>query len=70
MTHSTADHSSSPPRVDIPRNYNAAADLIERHLAAGRADKLAYIDDTGSISYGVLAEAKRLTRSGSSRSTA
>ena len=56
MTHSTADHSSSPPRVDIPRNYNAAADLIERHLAAGRADKLAYIDDTGSISYGVLAE--------------
>jgi len=56
MTHSTADHSSSPPRVDIPRNYNAAADLIERHLAAGRADKLAYIDDSGSISYGLLAE--------------
>jgi len=56
MTHSTADHSSSPPRVDIPRNYNAAADLIERHLAAGRAEKLAYVDDSGSISYGALAE--------------
>jgi benzoate-CoA ligase len=56
MTLSTADHSSSPPRVDIPRNYNAAADLTERHLAAGRGDKLAYIDDAGSISYRALAE--------------
>jgi len=56
MTLSTADHSSSPPRVDIPRNYNVAVDLTERHLAAGRGDKLAYIDDAGSISFGVLAE--------------
>jgi benzoate-CoA ligase len=56
MTLSTADHSSSPPRVDIPRNYNAAVDLTERHLAAGRGDKLAYIDDAGSISFGALAE--------------
>ncbi len=53
---STADHSVSPPRIDIPRDYNAAEDLIERNLAAGRAGKTAYIDDTGTVTYGELAQ--------------
>ena len=53
---STADHRASPPRVDIPRDYNAAHDLIERNLAAGRAGKIAYIDDCGAYTYGELAE--------------
>jgi len=53
---STADHRVSPPRVEIPRDYNAAHDLIERNLAAGRAAKIAYIDDNGTYSYGDLAE--------------
>ncbi len=53
---STADHRASPPRVDIPRDYNAAHDLIERNLAAGRAGKIAYIDDPGTYTYGELAE--------------
>jgi benzoate-CoA ligase len=53
---STADHRVSPPRVDIPRDYNAAHDLIERNLAAGRAGKTAYIDDDGEHTYGELAE--------------
>ncbi len=57
---STADHRASPPRVEIPRNYNAAHDLIERNLQAGRADKTAFIDDAGSITYGELA--KRVNR--------
>jgi len=52
---STADHRSSPPRVEIPRDYNAAHDLVERNLAAGRADKIAYIDDAGAYTYGELA---------------
>ena len=39
-----ADHSASPPRLTIPRVYNAAADLVERNLAAGRADRIAFID--------------------------
>src|SRR5690348_7479606 len=52
---STADHSASPPLITIPREYNAAHDLIERNLAAGRADKLAYIDDVGRYTYGELA---------------
>jgi benzoate-CoA ligase len=35
--------------------YNAAVDLVERNLAAGRGKKLAFVDDTGSITYGELA---------------
>jgi len=53
---STADHAVSPPVVSIPRDYNAAHDLIERNLAAGRGSKVAYIDDRGSYTYSELAE--------------
>jgi benzoate-CoA ligase len=40
----------------IPRNYNFAADILARNLAAGRADKAAFIDPRGTWSYGRLAE--------------
>jgi len=40
----------------IPRDYNFAADIIERNLKAGRANKAAFIDPRGSWSYGQLAE--------------
>lgn len=53
---SKADHSVSPPVIDIPREYNAAHDLIERNLVAGRGSKIAYIDDEGRYSYAELAE--------------
>ena len=53
---STADHRASPPRIDIPRDYNAAHELIERNLQAGRATKIAYIDDDGSYTYEDLAQ--------------
>src|SRR5262252_4827621 len=36
--------------------YNAAADLIERNLVAGRGGKTAFIDDRGQYSYAELAE--------------
>jgi benzoate-CoA ligase len=36
--------------------YNAAADLIERNLTAGRGAKTAIIDDRGEYTYGQLAE--------------
>ena len=52
---STADHSVSPPRIDVPRTYNAAYDLVERNLQAGRGGKLAYIDDRGRYTYAELA---------------
>ena len=53
---STVDPLAKPPRVDFPSVYNAAHDLIGRNLQAGRADKIAFIDDAGSYSYGELAQ--------------
>ena len=56
MTRLTAfDHSTSPPGIQIPRLYNAAHDLLERNLQAGRTDKLAYVDDRSACTYGELA---------------
>lgn len=52
---STADHQFSPPSVSIPRDYNAAWDLIQRNLQAGRGAKTAFIDDQGSYTYDELA---------------
>jgi benzoate-CoA ligase len=51
---STTDRAVSPPSVSIPREYNAAYDLLESNLRAGRASKIAYIDDRGTYSYGEL----------------
>ncbi|MCE2676644.1 MAG: benzoate-CoA ligase family protein [Burkholderiaceae bacterium] len=42
MQFSLANHEVSPPQIDIPRQYNAAADLLMRH--GQRSDKTAYID--------------------------
>jgi len=39
---SHADHGTSPPRIEIPRDYNAAHDLLRRN--AMRPGKVAYID--------------------------
>jgi benzoate-CoA ligase len=52
---SSADHRASPPIIDISPEYNAAHDLIERNLRAGRGAKVAYFDDHGSYTYGDLA---------------
>lgn len=53
---SHADHGTSPPRVEIPRDYNAAHDLLQRNAA--RPDKVAFIDAaTGAqLTYGQLNE--------------
>ena len=53
MNFSTADHSVSPPQIEIPRLYNAAVDLVERNLAK-RAGKIAFIDDAGEYSFAEL----------------
>jgi benzoate-CoA ligase len=44
------------PEIAIPRDFNAAADLIDRNLAAGRAGATAFLDDRGSLTYGALSE--------------
>ncbi len=49
------DIASSPPVLRIPDRFNAAYDLVERNLRAGRAPKIACIDDGGSYTYGELA---------------
>ncbi len=56
MQTSRADHGASPPRVEIPRDYNAAHDLLARN--AGRAGKTAFIDAASgaTLAYGELAE--------------
>jgi benzoate-CoA ligase len=51
---SSADHASSPPRISVPRRYNAAYDLIQRNLRAGRADQAAFVDDNTTLSYAQL----------------
>ena len=53
---SQADHAASPPRVEIPRNYNAAHDLLARNK--GRGSKAAFIDAVSgaSLTYSQLDE--------------
>jgi benzoate-CoA ligase len=40
----------------IPRQYNFAADILQRNLDAGRAAKPAFIDPRGACTYGDLAD--------------
>ncbi|HEY8039895.1 MAG TPA: benzoate-CoA ligase family protein [Polyangiaceae bacterium] len=56
------DASSSPPRVHVPRDYNAAVDFVDRHVAQGRGAKVAFRDDAGSLTYAALKE--RTARAG------
>ena len=42
--------------MEIPRDYNAAIDLLDGNLKAGRGGKVAYIDDAGECTYAELAE--------------
>jgi len=37
-------------------SYNAAADLLQRNLQGARSNKIAYVDDQGSYTYGELAD--------------
>ena len=53
---SRIDGSESPPRVELPRAYNLAADLLQRHVIEGRGDRIAIIDDDGPHTYRELAE--------------
>jgi benzoate-CoA ligase family protein len=56
------DTPSAPPNVQppapdaIPRQYNFAADILQRNLAGGRAAKPAFIDPRGAWTYGDLAD--------------
>ncbi|MDB4932163.1 MAG: Benzoate-CoA ligase [Myxococcaceae bacterium] len=56
MTFARIDDAVSPPRVTFPRPYNAAVDLLDRHLSEGRGDRVAYVDDDGPCTYAALAD--------------
>ncbi|HXD39602.1 MAG TPA: benzoate-CoA ligase family protein [Ramlibacter sp.] len=53
---SRADHSTTPPRVEIPRDYNAAQDLLARNAA--RPAKVAFVDASSGaqLTYGELTD--------------
>lgn len=51
-----------PRLLDLPRRYNAASHFVDRHIAEGRGDKIAFIDDKGRYSYAELAS--RVNRAG------
>jgi len=40
--------------MTYPRIYNAAADMVDRNVAQGRASKLAFIDPSETLTYGEL----------------
>src|SRR5687767_8854250 len=48
--------------VDLPRRYNAAVDLVDRHLGTDHRDRIAYRDDRGRASFAELAA--RVDRAG------
>lgn len=41
--------------MEYPRIYNAASEMVDGHAAAGRASKAAFIDASGTLTYGELA---------------
>jgi len=45
-----------PASTEIPRDYNFAADILGRNLAAGRSNKPVFVDLRGSWTYGQLAD--------------
>jgi len=59
---STCDFSGPVPVVEVPKNYNAAHDFIDRNIIAGRGGKCALIDDAGRYSYDALF--RRVNRAG------
>src|SRR5512144_3017299 len=52
----SAEATEAPAAAPVPRDYNFAADVLQNNLAAGRANKPAYIDARGSHTYGQLAD--------------
>jgi len=48
------DDALSPPAIEYPRRYNAAAEFLDPHTALGRGEKPALIDSRGAHSYAEL----------------
>ena len=61
------DRSVTPTAIEVPRDYNAALEFIDAHLARGKGEKVAFIDETGRYTYRELAE--RVNRAGNALRT-
>lgn len=42
--------------TSAPRDFNAAIHFVERHVREGRGDRVAYVHDGGTTTYGALAD--------------
>ncbi|MEP7058565.1 MAG: AMP-binding protein, partial [Caldimonas sp.] len=64
MNPQPSDSASSGPAPggELPERFNVAAHLLD--INAARADKLAYIDDAGSVTYAELDERVRRCAAG------
>src|SRR3974390_1702313 len=51
-----AEADAAEPVGAVPRDYNFAADVLQCNLAAGRAEKPAYIDGRHTLTYRQLAD--------------
>ena len=51
-----AENCNTVNEDELPREFNAASYFIDRHLTEGRAEKVAFIDSTGTHTYGQLAK--------------
>jgi benzoate-CoA ligase family protein len=54
--------SERPSAAPLPALHNAAVELVDRHVQAGRGERLAYVDEDGPCTYAALAE--RVNRAG------
>ena len=72
MIASRRDSATSPtsatvvavPSIDFPRRYNAAADLVDGHLDAGRGARVAYVEDAPHATCTYAELAARVSRAG------
>ena len=42
--------------MQVPRSYNAAVDFVDRHVAEGRGQKLAFVEEGRTTTYAELAD--------------
>ena len=50
------DIAADPPRIEVPRLYNAALEFIDRNVIEGRGERIALIDESGRYTYRELSQ--------------
>ncbi|MGE0310178.1 MAG: benzoate-CoA ligase family protein [Lautropia sp.] len=55
MASASEANGGSEQVIEVPKQYNAAHDLLERNLRAGRGERIAFVDDRRAIGFDALA---------------